>query len=239
VISGTIAALFAPAVADPGTKFEYGTNTDWLGRVVEAASGQTLDVYFAENITGPLGMVDTSFRLDDGLRARKAAIHFPAESGGWVASDMELPAAPEYWTGGHGLYSTPQDHLRFTRMLLAAGTFDGAQILSAESVADAFVNHIGALDVPERVATASPAHSCDFEYGPNRKWGWGLLINTKDQPGARKAGSGAWAGLANTHFWVDPTSGITGSIYSQYLPFVTPGYMQMYADFEKAVYDLV
>jgi methyl acetate hydrolase len=239
VISGTTTALFAPAVADPGTKFEYGTNTDWLGRVVEAASGQALDRYFAENITGPLGMIDTSFRLDNGLRARKAAVHFPGESGGWVASDMELPPAPEYWSGGHGLYSTPQDYLRFTRMLLAGGTFDGAQILSADTVADAFVNHIGALEVPERVTTASPAHSCDFEYGPSRKWGWGLLINTKDQPGARRAGSGAWAGLANTHFWIDPTSGITGSIYSQYLPFGTPGYLQMYADFEKAVYDLV
>jgi CubicO group peptidase (beta-lactamase class C family) len=239
VISGTSAALFAPMVADPGTKFEYGTSTDWLGRVVEAVSGQRLDHWFAENITGPLGMIDTGFRLDEGMRARAAAVHFPTQDGGWVASAMELPVAPEYWTGGHGLYSTPQDYLRFTRMLLGGGTFQGARILSADTVADAFVNHIGDLDIPERVATASPVHSCDFGYGRNRKWGWGLLVNTEDSPGARRAGSGAWAGLANTHFWVDPAAGITGSIYSQCLPFVTPGCMRMYAEFEKAVYELI
>jgi CubicO group peptidase (beta-lactamase class C family) len=124
-------------------------------------------------------------------------------------------------------------------MLLGGGTFDGVPILSADTVADAFANHIGALEVPERVATASPVHSCDFVFGRNRKWGWGLLINTEDQPGARRAGSGAWAGLANTHFWVDPASGVTGSIYSQYLPFVTPGYLQMYAEFEKGVYAVI
>jgi CubicO group peptidase (beta-lactamase class C family) len=72
-------------------------------------------------------------------------------------------------------------------------------------------------------------HSADFLAGPNRKWGWGLLINTQDQPGMRGAGSGAWAGLANTHFWVDPRNGIAGAIYSQFFPFVAPDYMAVYA----------
>jgi CubicO group peptidase (beta-lactamase class C family) len=239
VISGTTAALFLPLVVDPGTKFEYGTNTDWLGRVVEEVAGQRLDTYFAEHITGPLGMVDTVFGVDEERRERKVALHFPAEGGGWVASDMELPADPDYWSGGHGLYSTAQDYLRFARMLLAGGVFSGSRILAEDTVAEAFTNRIGGLEVPERVSAASPAHSCDFVYGPDRKWGWGLLLNTKDEPGRRRAGSGAWAGLANTHFWIDPTSGITGAIFSQYLPFATPGYVQMYADFEKAIYDLV
>jgi len=239
VISGQLAALLAPLVVDPGTKFEYGTNTDWLGRVVEAASGQPLDEYIAEHLTGPLGMTDTSFRISDQMRARLVAVHVPTEDGGWTPTPMELPAEPEYWAGGHGLYSTPADYLRFQRMLLAGGTFDGATILGADTVADAFRNHIGALDVPEVIHTASPVHSADFVAGPNRKWGWGLLVNTEDQPGMRRAGSGAWAGLANTHFWVDPTAGVTGAIYSQYLPFVTPGYMKMYADFERGVYQLI
>jgi len=52
----------------------------------------------------------------------------------------------------------------------------------------------------------------------------------------RRAGSGAWAGLLNTHFWVDPTSGVTGAIYTQFLPFVTPEAYQVYVDFEKALY---
>ncbi len=55
-------------------------------------------------------------------------------------------------------------------------------------------------------------------------------------PGGRRAGSGSWAGLLNTHFWVDRTAGITASIYTQFLPFVTPESMTMYQNFEKALY---
>jgi len=67
----------------------------------------------------------------------------------------------------------------------------------------------------------------------NRLW---LLLNSEDQPGARKAGSGAWAGIFNSHYWVDRSSGVTGAIYSQTLPFVEPPVFQMYADFERALY---
>ncbi len=71
---------------------------------------------------------------------------------------------------------------------------------------------------------------------PGFKWGYGLLLNTDDIEGARRAGTGAWAGLLNTHFWVDRTAGITGAIYSQFLPFVTPPALQMYQEFEAALY---
>ena len=75
-----------------------------------------------------------------------------------------------------------------------------------------------------------------FRPGPGYKWGYGLLLNTHDIPGMRRAGSGAWAGLLNTHFWVDPSAGVTGAIYTQFLPFVTPEAYQVYVDFEKALY---
>jgi CubicO group peptidase (beta-lactamase class C family) len=238
VVSGLLASLQLPLVHDPGSRFEYGSNTDYLGRVVEEASGQNLKDYFAEHILGPLGMVDTGFVPRDDQAPRRVTLHAPDGSGGWVPTDFALPTEPEYWTGGHGLYSTPQDYLRLQQMLLHDGTFDGASVLSPDSVADAFVNHIGDLDVPEVIPTAFPMHTADFIAGPNRKWGWGLLINTEDQPGARAAGSGTWAGLGNTHFWVDPRNGIAGAIYSQFFPFVAPAYMQVYADFERGVYAL-
>ena len=76
----------------------------------------------------------------------------------------------------------------------------------------------------------------DFNAGPGYKWGYGLLLNTEDVPGMRRAGSGAWAGLLNTHFWVDRTTGVTGAIYTQFLPFVTPEAFGMYQDFERALY---
>jgi methyl acetate hydrolase len=79
--------------------------------------------------------------------------------------------------------------------------------------------------------------SAEVNLGPGLKWGLGLLITETGQPGLRAVGSGSWAGLFNTHFWVDHVSGITGSLFSQTLPLLDPPAAQLYADFEQALYD--
>ena len=121
-------------------------------------------------------------------------------------------------------------------MLLRGGELDGERILTQETVDAAFTNQIGDLDFPSAIPTADPGSSADFLAGPGYKFGLGLLLNTEDVPGMRAAGSGAWAGLFNTHFWVDRKTGVTGAIFSQTLPFVEPPVFQMYADFERALY---
>jgi methyl acetate hydrolase len=237
VLSGEKVIFTAPLVADPGTKFEYGINIDWLGQVIEAASGSTLDAVIADNITGPLGMTETAFLMTPDQRAKSVPIHLKGQDGSWAPSDIELRQDPEYWAGGHGLHSTPRDYLKFQRALLGDGTSpDGVKILEKDTVDAAFTNQIGELDFPANIPSADPASTMDFNAGPGHKWGYGLLLNTQDVPGARRAWSGAWAGLLNTHFWVDRTTGVTGAIYTQFLPFVTPGAMQMYQDFEHALY---
>jgi methyl acetate hydrolase len=236
VMSGSMVIFTAPLVADPGTKYEYGINSDWLGRVVEAASGQSFDAYLAEHVLGPLGMDHTVFLMDDAQRAESVPIHLRDDEGGWQPTDIDWSQAPEWWAGGHGLYSTPRDYLKFQRMLLGGGTLGDARILSPETVDAAFRNQIGALDVPAEFKTSDPASSADLALGPGLKWGYGLLLNTQRTPGMRAAGSGAWAGLFNTHFWVDPVSRVTGAIYTQTLPFVEPRVLQMYVDFEAALY---
>ena len=236
VLSGSNVIFGAPLVADPGTRFEYGINTDWLGKVVEAASGVALDVAVKEGITGPLGMGETSFAPSGAQRADLVPVHLKGADGTWAPSEIELNTAPEYYAGGHGLHSTPRDYLKFQRALLGGGAFDGTRILSESTVDAAFTNQIGDLDFPAAIATADPASTADFNAGPGYKWGYGLLLNTADVPGARRAGSGAWAGLLNTHFWVDRTAGITGALYTQFLPFVTPEAYQVYVEFEKALY---
>ncbi len=236
VISGSDVIFTAPMVADPGTRFEYGINVDWLGKVVEAASGVSLDVAIKEGITGPLGMDETCFCMSPQQRSTATPIHALAEDGSWMATDVELNQAPDYWAGGHGLYSTHRDYLKFQQALLHDGTFAGVTILQPATVDAAFTNQIGDLDFPAVLTSSDPASTCDFAAGPGFKWGYGLLLNTEAIPGRRAAWSGAWAGLCNTHFWVDRTSGITGAIYSQFLPFVTPAALRMYADFETALY---
>src|SRR3954452_15089831 len=204
-LSGSMGAFTATLIADPGTRFEYGLNTDWLGLVVESASGQTLDAYFDEHILGPLGMAQTTFHPDDQQRENLVAVHLRGEdSGRWEATDVDWNPAPDWWPGGHGLYSPPAEYLRFQRMLLNRGTLDGTEILKPQTVEAAFTNQIGALESPPAISTAEPQTSADFNAGPGYKFGLGLLLNTQDVPGMRKAGSGAWAGIFNSHYWVDP-----------------------------------
>ena len=236
VMPGTIDVFKAPMVFDPGTRFEYGISVDWLGQVIEAVSGQPLDAYFLEHITGPLGMTNTTARMTAEQRANSTPIHVRGEDGAWVATDVDWAQEPDYWGGGHFLYSTPRDFLKFQRMLLNCGSLDDVQILDRATVAAAFTNQIGALDFPPAMATAHPELSAEVNLGPGLKWGFGLLLNPAPFPGMRAAGSGSWSGLFNTHFWVDPASGVTGAIYSQTLPFVEPTALRLYADFEQALY---
>jgi methyl acetate hydrolase len=237
VLSGDKVIFTAPLIADPGTRFEYGINIDWLGKVIEAASGRTLDLVIADQITGPLGMDETAFLMTPRQRSNSVPVHLKGEDGAWAPSDIDLRQDPDYWAGGHGLHSTPRDYLKFQRALLGDGTSpEGVEILEPATVDAAFRNQIGDLDFPASIPSADPASTQDFAPGPGFKWGYGLLLNTEDVPGARRAWSGAWAGLLNTHFWIDRTTGVTGAIYTQFLPFVTPEAMAMYQDFERALY---
>jgi methyl acetate hydrolase len=237
VLSGSNQVFDAPMVAEPGTEFIYGVGTDWLGKVVEAAAGRGLDEAVRQAITEPLGMTETGFALSDEQRADVAPVHRRGPDGRWAAGETQLRPDPDYWSGGNGLYSTPRDYLRFQRMLLGDGTSpDGVTVLRPETVRDAFANQIGALGFPADIPTADPASAFGLHVGPGYTWGYGLLVNLHDEPGRRRAGSGAWAGFFNTHFWVDRTAGVTGAIYTQLLPFLEPAAMQMYQDFETALY---
>ena len=237
VVPGDRRALEAPLVADPGTRFEYGINTDWLGRVVEAVAGSTLDVVIKENVTGPLGMDDTMFALDEGRKAHKTPVHLKGEDGAWASAGDVLPDEPEWWPGGHGLHSTPRDFIRFERALLRGGELDGVRILREDTVDAAFTDQLEGLPFPEEIATADPATTDTLYLGPGFTWGYGLLLNTEDAPGRRRAWSGAWAGLLNTHFWVDRSTGICASIYTNSLPFISEHEAwKLYGDFESALY---
>jgi methyl acetate hydrolase len=237
MLSGSPEIFQTPMVTDPGARFEYGINTDWLGKVLEAVTGRRLDEVVRDAITEPLDMADTAFALTDDQRADVVPVHMRSDDGQWAATGIDLEPAPDYWPGGHGLYSTPHDYLKFQRMLLGDGTSpDGVTVLTEATVASAFENQIGELDFPAEIATAAPASTFGLAVGPHHKWGWGLMLNGADLPGRRRAGSGAWAGFYNTHFWVDRTTGVTGAIYSQLLPFLLPEAVAMYQDFETALY---
>lgn len=236
VVQGDLRAFTTPLVADPGTRFEYGMSTDWLGRVVEVVAGAPLDECMRREVLEPLGMTDTGFAMTPEQRDRSVPVHRRRGDGPWTPSRIDWPQDPQFWAGGHGLYSTPRDYLVFQRMLLGFGTVAGVTLLQRPTVEAAFRDQLGGLEVPSLIRTAHPASSCDFAPGPGHTWGYGLLLNTADRPGRRAAGSGAWAGIDNTCFWVDPSSRLTGALYSQFLPFLEPACVQLYEDVERALY---
>ena len=188
VLSGANVIFTAPLLADPGTTSTYGINADWLGKVIEAAGGVGLDVAVKGGITGPLGMNETAFQIadawkDGGLTPVQAKVE-----GTWVDSGIELNQSPEYHAGGHGLYSTPNDYIKFEQALLRGGELGGARIMQSDTVDAALTNQIGDLDFPTEIPSADPSASHEFNAGPGWKWGYGLLLNTADLPGMRRAG---------------------------------------------------
>ncbi len=237
VITCQNAALTTPLLCDPGERWEYGISIDWVGKIVEAVSGQKLDRYLEEHICQPLGMHDTAFKISSSMRARLAPIHQRGDDGSLQPTTLELPQEPEFHMGGGGLYSTAQDYLAFTQMLLHRGTFNGNQVLRPETVALMAQNHIGDLNVTE-LQTVAPSSSHDANFWPGMacKWGLSFLINPERTPQGRSAGSLAWAGLANTFFWIDPTKQVTGVYLTQILPFFDPQAIQLFRDYETAVY---
>jgi methyl acetate hydrolase len=231
------AALTTPLLFDPGDRWEYGINIDWVGKMVEVVSGQRLDRYLQQNILGPLGMSDTSFKLSPGQRARLASVHQRGPDGVLAPMEFEIPQDPEFFMGGGGLYGTAGDYLKFAQMIMRGGTLDGTPVLRPETVDLMSQNHIGQLEVGV-IKTAIPALSNDVELFPgiSKKWGLSFLINTQQAPTGRSAGSLAWAGLANTYFWIDRTKQVCGVFLSQVLPFFDATATGLFAKFETEVY---
>src|SRR5712672_399996 len=230
-------ALKTPIMSDPGTRWEYGTNIDFVGKAVEAVSGKRLDAYLRDQLLAPLGMSDTGFRIGESQRQRLVGMHARGPDGSLTAIPFELEQDPEFHMGGGGLYGTAGDYIKFTQMILNKGRGNGNQVLKAETVAIMGQNHIGELNMTKMVSAVAWATN-DVDLYPDmvKKWGLSFLINTARTAEGRSPGSLAWAGLANTYFWIGPARNITGVILMQVLPFGDNKCLEAFAGFESGVY---
>jgi CubicO group peptidase (beta-lactamase class C family) len=223
---------------EPGTRWEYGTNLDWTGRLVEAVSGETLETYFQRNILAPLGMRDTGFSVPAEKFDRLVSVYQRQSDGSLKENPRTPPAPPKTFNGGGGLYSTAGDYARFMQMILRRGrSSDGKQILRADTVDMMTSNQIGDLSAG-KMKSVRPERSSDVDFHPgfSDKFGFGFLINTVAYEGGRSAGSLAWGGLENTFFWIDPRRGVCAVLLMQFLPFCDTEAMGLLHDFERAVY---
>lgn len=236
VLSGLKSSLMYPLTTDPGTRWGYGPSIDWLGQMVETVDGRRIDAFCQAEIFDPLGMSDTAFE-PDALTDRLAAVRMRGEDGRFGPFDLAPPARPEVYGMGHALYSTAPDYLRFLRMVLNKGELDGNRVLSQDSMKTMLADQMRGLTVQPMISVAPPV-SANVELFPGvtTTHSFGFVRNEADIPGKRSAGSQGWAGVCNTHYWIDPAKDIAAVLMTQSLPFLEPGFLKTYDTFERAVY---
>jgi CubicO group peptidase (beta-lactamase class C family) len=227
--------LDLPLLFDPGESWAYGPSTRVLGHVVEAISGQRIDAFLESNILSPLGMHDTGYHVPATKVPRVVAVNRHGGDGKYI--ELPVPASiPATVQGDGGLYGTAGDYGLFLRMLLNRGTLNGKRILSERSARMMLVTQTGNVTVKVQQST-NQALSRNFPLGTGKdKWGLGFQIAAERKPNRRSPGSGTWAGIFNTHFFIDPVKEIGVVVMMQTLPFYDEPSMKLYADVEEAVY---
>ncbi|MBP0481049.1 serine hydrolase domain-containing protein [Sagittula salina] len=239
VVTASHASIETPLLFDPGTAWEYGSNIDWVGQVVEGIRGKRLGAVMRERVFDPLAMDEIAFTRTDAMKARTATIHARGEDGGLTPMDgFALPDNPEIDMGGHGLYATVPEYMKFIRMWLNDGNGPRGRVLRPETVEWAVR---GALVPPQKIAMLPgviPSLSNDAEFWPGlaKDWSYSFMVNTEEAPTGRPAGSIGWAGLANSYYWIDRANGIGGYWATQILPFADSVSFPGFIDFESAVY---
>lgn len=220
---------------EPGARWTYGESTSYVGAIVAQASAQRFDVYLRTQILEPLAMRETFFEVPREAYGRVATVHQM-----WDGSRRERPnpdPLPVSMQADGGLYATAGDYGRFIRMLLNDGELDGVRILPAHIVREAGKPQMGDLKVREQPSTDHDwARPYPMGAGTDT-WGFGFQVTGKPRrPFSRSEGSLSWAGIYNTHFWVDPYRGIGAVLMMQTLPFYDERATRILDEFETLVY---
>ena len=239
VVSSSFASIRTVLLHEPGERWTYGVNIDWLGRIVEQQRGKRLGEVMKERIFAPLGMSDISFTMSDSMKARRAVLHDRAQDGKLTPlPDLILPQPPEMDMGGHGLYASVGEYMKFIRMFLNDGAGPHGRVLKAETVEQMSKNGLPAGMTTGGWKTSIPSLSNDGEFDPGVRKTWAYTFQRNEEPTAtgRPAGSLMWAGLGNLFYWIDRKNGIGGYFGSQILPFQDVASYPGFVDFEAAVY---
>jgi len=220
-----------PLLHDPGERWTYGSNTELLGRVVEKLAGVPLDEFFRRRIFEPLGMVDTFYRVPPEKLARLVTRHERKDGKLTEIANQPIESAPV--RGDGGLSSTARDYGAFLRMLLDGGRSGSVRLLSDASVRAMTSNQIGEVVVRQQPA-ANPALTRPFPLGAGRdRFGFGFQIAVASVRDRRSPGSYSWAGINNTHFWVDPDRRVGVVLLMQVLPFYDDACIAVLTGFEE------
>lgn len=230
-----------PRRFESGTQFLYGTSTDWAGKLVEKASGLSLEDYFRKNITGPLKMDRTWFNVPDSLKSEIVSFGWRGDNGKSPLTEIpaRIPQKPvTEFSGGDGLFSSPSDYINLLKCLLNNGKYEGGQLFNAETFTDMCKNHIGEINMHSDSAFSIPAVCCNMDglFSNTTKWGLAFMIDNEPKNYGRKAGTIFWGGAANTFSYLDQESGISAAIFTQHFPFNHKQTTSLFDRFSEIIY---
>jgi CubicO group peptidase (beta-lactamase class C family) len=209
-----------PLEFSPGTAFNYSVSTDILGYLVGKISGQKFEDHLRTRIFKPLGMADTDFYVHSGKESRLAACYAATPKGTMDLQDDPTKSPylepPGFVSGGGGLVSTAADYLKFCRMLIGGGTFEGTQILSPKTIELMTMNHL-----PDGKDLPALSRSL-FSEAMYNGIGFGLGFSVTMDPAKTlipgSVGEYSWGGAASTSFWIDPKEELIAIFLTQLLP---------------------
>lgn len=241
---GTKATYSPPLEFDPGQQYAYGYNTDWVGFVIEKITGKKIEEVVRERILTPLRLENTRTTFEEGQA--RMLVHARLEDGSLVSvPDIKTLEAPEVRGGGEFLISTVSDYAQILLAVLNGGTHPTlhTRLLSADTVANyLFSDLITPICSPDNVGVISQAtvaqmtNTGEMLPGVPKTWSAALVINEEDVPTGRKKGSGAWAGLANSYYFIDPASGKLAFFTTSVIPFFDPESQYLFDELERAMY---
>lgn len=212
----------APLAFSPGDRWNYSNSTDVLGRVVEVASGMSLDQFFAKRIFEPLGMRDTFFAVPEDKQDRLMACYSRHPlTGAITQSDAAGRASiftrrPNVLSGGGGLASTIGDYFKFCRMLGNGGEIDGVRILSPKTLFFMTMNHLPGNKTLKEMGDKTFSESRMDGSGFGLGWAVTTDVVATTQPGS--VGAFSWGGMASTFFWIDPIEDLIAIQMTQLMP---------------------
>ncbi len=239
-----------PRMEKPGVVWRYGTSTGWAGKVVEKLSGKSLEDYFRDHITGPLGMHATWFNVPDDLQHLIVSYGTRTDSGFLEYTRIPTRKVTSY-SGGGGLFSSPNDYLKFIHCILNDGAYDGGYILRAETVQQLFNDELSvalmpAADLPEQ--EPNPEEVQYFYKDDRHGLSWGLAKGSsfrylEHEPeilsGDYRKGLGFWGGAYNTHFSIHPKFGYGIVAFHQFVPYGDEEVYRLYFMLEQEVHKAV
>ena len=229
-----------PRLFEPGTTFMYGTNTDWVGKVVEKISGLTLEQYFRKNISGPLEMNSTWYNLPKELQNRVVALKRRDFKTQKLIEDENVKISKKKtFSGGGGLYSSPEDYAKLIQCMLNKGSLNDIKILEPQTFRIMNTKQLVDFKIIHRLVENDstdirPRGTTDnfFDNYDN----WTLAWAYEESSNIRPVGTSYWAGLFNTYYTIDYENEFGLVYFTQILPFNDFQSYDLFSKFEKSVY---